>query len=54
MAHRKRVEDELLAKERIINEKDTMIKELTSKNLEMQQRINALESEVAVKEDLRR
>jgi hypothetical protein len=35
MAHRKRVEDELLAKERTINEKDTMIKELTSKNLEM-------------------
>ncbi|CDW87552.1 gas2 domain containing protein [Stylonychia lemnae] len=52
MAHRKRVEDELLAKERIINEKDTMIKELTSKNLEMQQQINALESEVAVKNDL--
>lgn len=52
MAARKRVEDELLVKERIISEKDTTIKELTAKNLEMQQKINALEAIAAIKEDL--
>jgi hypothetical protein len=36
MASKKRVEDELLVRERVINEKDTTIKVLTAKNLEMQ------------------
>lgn len=48
----KRLEAENLNRERIINEKDNTIKILTAKNLEMQQRINSLESLVAVKEDL--
>lgn len=49
---KKRLEEELLNRERIINEKDNTIKILTEKNLEMQQRINALESLVAVKDDI--
>ena len=36
----------------MVHEKDNTIKELTAKNLEMQQRINALESLVAVKDDI--
>ena len=35
MAAKKRLEDELLLRERIINEKDNTIKVLTEKNLEM-------------------
>lgn len=52
MAAKKKVEDELIVKEKIINEKDTTIKILTAKNLEMQQRINSLEAVVAVKDDI--
>lgn len=52
MAAKKKLEDELLVRERIINEKDNTIKILTEKNLEMQQRINALEALVAVKDDI--
>jgi hypothetical protein len=52
MAAKKRLEDELLLRERIINEKDNTIKILTEKNLEMQQKINALEALVAVKDDI--
>ena len=36
MAAKKKLEDELLVRERIINEKDNTIKILTEKNLEMQ------------------
>jgi len=35
MNERKKVEDELLVRERIIGEKDNTIKDLTSKNLDM-------------------
>jgi len=52
MDARKRVESELIVRERIINEKDYTIKELTSKNLEMQQKINSLESMLTVKDDI--
>jgi len=52
MAARKQVEDLLVDRERVINEKDNTIKELTAKNLEMQQRINSLESMLSVKDDL--
>ena len=52
MAAKKRLEDELLLRERIINEKDNTIKILTEKNLEMQQKINAREALVAVKDDI--
>ena len=43
MAAKKKVEDENVQKEKIIYEKDQTIKIMTEKNLEMQQRINALE-----------
>ena len=39
-------------RERVINEKDSTIKIMTEKNLEMQQRINALEAIAAIKDDL--
>lgn len=52
MNARKNVEDELVVRERIINEKDHTIKELTSKNLEMQEKINSLESLLVVKDDI--
>jgi chromosome segregation ATPase len=48
----KRLEATIATRDRTINEKDQTIKELSSKNLEMQQRMNALEAIVAVKEDL--
>jgi hypothetical protein len=52
MAAKKKVEDENIIKEKIINEKDQTIKIMTEKNLEMQQRINALEVIAAIKDDL--
>ena len=52
MAQIKRLQDELLGKERIINEKDQTIKIMTEKNLEMQQKINALEAIAAIKDDI--
>ena len=42
IAARKQVDTELVVREKIIIEKDTTIKILTSKNLEMQQCINGL------------
>ena len=36
MAAKKKLEEELITRERIINEKDNTIKILTEKNLEMQ------------------
>jgi hypothetical protein len=52
MSTKKKVEDENVMKEKIINEKDQTIKIMTEKNLEMQQRINSLEAIAAIKDDL--
>ena len=52
MKDKKAVEDENVEKQRVINDKDQTIKVMTEKNLEMAQRINSLESVVAVKDDL--
>jgi hypothetical protein len=52
MSAKKKVEDENVMKEKIINEKDQTIKIMTEKNLEMQQRINSLEAIAAIKDDL--
>ena len=52
MQERATVEEDNVAKSRVINEKDQTIKVMTEKNLEMSQKINSLESVVAVKEDL--
>ena len=52
MKEKKAVEDENVEKQRVINDKDQTIKVMTEKNLEMAQRINSLESVVAVKDDL--
>lgn len=52
MDERKKLFDEISIRERTINEKDNTIKILTAKNLEMQQKINSLESIVAVKDDI--
>jgi len=52
MSVKKKVEDENIMKEKIINEKDQTIKIMTEKNLEMQHNINSLEAIAAIKEDL--
>lgn len=52
MTAKKKVETENVEKQYIINDKDQTIKVMTEKNLEMQQRINALDQLVAVKDDL--
>lgn len=52
VAVKRQVDEENVAKEKVINEKDTTIKIMTEKNLEMQQRINALEAIAAIKDDL--
>ena len=49
---RRKAEEEIVALQRLINDKDTTIKTLTAKNLEMQQRIHSLEAVVAVKDDI--
>lgn len=50
----KTLESTVAARDRTINDKDTTIKELSSKHLELQQRMNALETELAVKDDIER
>ena len=52
MDEKKKVEDENLALQRVINDKDNTIKVMTEKNLEMANKINSLEALVAVKDDL--
>ncbi len=52
MQAKRKVEEDLIAREKTINEKDNTIKILTEKNLEMQQKINSLEAVVAVKDDI--
>lgn len=48
----KNLEATIASKDRTINDKDNVVKELSSKNLEMQQKLNALESMLAVKDDI--
>ena len=52
MQEKGNVEEDSVAKQRVINEKDQTIKVMTEKNLEMSQKINSLESIVAIKDDL--
>ena len=40
----KTLESTIAAKDRTINDKDTTIKDISSKHLELQQRMNALET----------
>ena len=54
MASKKKVEDDNIAKEKTIAEKQQIINTMTQKNLEMQQRINSLEAIAAIKDDLSR
>lgn len=52
MAAKRIVEEDNEAKEKTIYDKDLTIKTLMAKHLETQQKVNALEALVAIKDDL--